>query len=127
MHLLPFALYKDAHCFIHNFIARERGYGCLNLFVLMCTELCSTEHGAIAHQAMVMSLFHAVDTFGATIFAISFHVLVAVGLRIGAWFVVCHLTETDCPNILQFAVMTSMGHNFIRIRANEIALQAVEM
>lgn len=107
----------------------------------MRTKLCTTQHGTFTHQAMIMRLFHAIDTFSAIIgiaivvlciiiivVCILIGIVIGVPFRLnGAWFIVGHLPETNRSNVFQFTVMTSMSHHFIRVRADEIAFQAMEM
>lgn len=71
-----------------------------------------------------MGLFHAVNTFTGAIavFGMLFiTICVFVWIVSGfyhfnmAWLIVRHFAKADRSNILQFTVMTSMGHNFVRV------------
>lgn len=76
-----------------------------------------------------MGLFHAVDAFRCI--AVIVGIIVTLRIRISmfagwffrlkcAWFIVGNLTETGGSNVLQFAMMASMGHHFVGVRAYEI-------
>lgn len=106
----------------------------------MRAQLGTTQHRTLAHQAMIMRLLHAVDAVGAIFVAIGVRVLcggcgagrllVLFGLRRqlnGAPFVVGHLPEAGRPDELELAVVAPVRDHFVRVRADEVAFQAMEM
>lgn len=89
-------------------------------------------------QTVIMRLFHTVDAFGGTasniavitvrIIAALIAIFTTLLFRLnGARLIVGYLSKANRSNVFQFAVMSTMSYNLVRVRANEIALQAMEM
>lgn len=82
--------------------------------VTMRTELSSADEHLVAVHAVVVGLFHAVRAFVA-------------GLLRRTAFVVGNLTEAGRVYVLHFAVLASVCHDLVRVRADEVTLEAMEV
>lgn len=82
----------------------------LQVPVFMRRHLCQAQHGVLARQAVIMSLLAAV-------LAARGPALLARG----------ELLEAGCLDRVELLVLPSVGDDLVRVGADEVALQAVEM
>lgn len=97
-----------------NFLARRHSW---SNSVIVIRQLVAAQNTHLAHETMIMTLLKSVRTF----------TVGGVGIRDVAMLVIRILSKPRQLDVFLLAVLSSMGHDFIRVGANIIALETMEM